>query len=212
MDIFWEQNASEWSNIIDSNAISSRSITNASIIERLNQLKAKSILDIGCGEGWLGRALEPEVKYLGLDGSEKLIVLAKTKSPTGNYFCIDYERLSIGEWSSKEKFGLILFNFSILHEEIQSLLSETQKYLTSDGRVLIQTLHPCFTSDEYSNGWIEDDFSLVSQSIKGKMPWYKRTLSDWSNIFLRSGLLIEKIDEPKHMNKPVSIIFTLRRE
>ena len=159
---FWEQNAHEWSDIIDRNAILSRPITNAAIQDRLRQLNAKSILDFGCGEGWLGRMLPTDTDYLGIDGSQKLIDLAKMKNPNREYLCINYDQILSGVLHSNNSFDVVLFNFSIFHENIGVLFARTQKYLNNDGRLLIQTIHPCFLSNKYCNEWLEDYFSSLS--------------------------------------------------
>jgi trans-aconitate methyltransferase len=52
-----------------------------------------SVLDLGCGEGWLLRALKdelPDAKLCGLDAIPVLIEVAKNKSPE-----IDYHVFSI---------------------------------------------------------------------------------------------------------------------
>jgi len=50
----WKINAKKWIKTIENSEIESRQlITNTTILNNVLQRKPKSVLDIGCGEGWL---------------------------------------------------------------------------------------------------------------------------------------------------------------
>jgi len=52
----WHQNAKAWIQAITNDEIASRTlITNQAIIDTILQTEPKTLLDIGCGEGWLAR-------------------------------------------------------------------------------------------------------------------------------------------------------------
>lgn len=53
----WDINAGEWSRIVEQEGIASRNFTNPAIVETVKEYDLKNILDLGCGEGWLTRAL-----------------------------------------------------------------------------------------------------------------------------------------------------------
>ena len=54
----WHKNASPWTDAVRGNQIESRAlITNRAIIEAVLSRSPRTVLDIGCGEGWLVRAL-----------------------------------------------------------------------------------------------------------------------------------------------------------
>ncbi len=58
----WKINAEKWIKTIENSEIESRQlVTNTAILENVLQRKPKSVLDIGCGEGWLVNTL---VKHL----------------------------------------------------------------------------------------------------------------------------------------------------
>lgn len=54
---FWEQNADQWNQTLESGLFKNRSTTNQAVLNRLKQHNPDSLLDIGCGEGWLARHL-----------------------------------------------------------------------------------------------------------------------------------------------------------
>jgi len=206
---FWDLNASAWSEVISSQGIPSRKATNQALMEIILALKTKSLLDIGCGEGFLLPALqEKSIYYQGVDGSEKLTELALQKH--GNFFeNVTYQKIIESQWRPSQKFNVVLFNFSLFDEKISDLLKAAKSFLHPQGSILIQTLHPCFAMKEYVSGWNLEDFKTMSVPFSGTMRWYGRTLSDWQKEFREAGLSIQEIQEPRFDGKVASIIFRL---
>lgn len=208
---FWEKNGKEWTRILEEQRIASRSVTNQALIAEVHRLQPRSILDLGCGEGWLARALPKNIRYYGVDGSQSLIQSAKEKNKTQKFSVVSYDDIAAKKWILEEKTDLVVFNFSLLDKEIVTLLKSSSDFLEDTGHIVIQTLHPCFSAKEYVDQWNEDDFSTVSREISGKMPWYQRTLSSWTDVFTDVDLVIKKLAEPVSDGKPASLIFTLKK-
>src|ERR1700674_1682806 len=54
----WRKNASPWTTAVRENQIASRAlVTNKAIIDAVLSRSPRTVLDIGCGEGWLVRSL-----------------------------------------------------------------------------------------------------------------------------------------------------------
>lgn len=54
----WDANAHAWTDAVRNESIESRRlVTNAAIIEAVRSCGGQRVLDLGCGEGWLARAL-----------------------------------------------------------------------------------------------------------------------------------------------------------
>ena len=54
----WTINALPWISAVREKKIESRRlVTDAAILDLVRSLSPKSVLDVGCGEGWLARAL-----------------------------------------------------------------------------------------------------------------------------------------------------------
>ncbi|MDR3607229.1 MAG: class I SAM-dependent methyltransferase [Oligoflexia bacterium] len=217
---FWEQNAETWTELIRAQAISSRAITGPAIVEQILRRNLRSVLDIGCGEGWLASQLLPrQIDYLGVDGSVGLIENAEREHP-GYFQPASYEQITRGEWKSEKSFDGIVFNFSLLDEKIEDLLKAAAgflnpaRFLNPERVLLIQTLHPFFALPHYQDGEQIEDFKSMPLPFAGTMPWYGRTMGSWSKVFKNSGLLIEEIIEPrdpKKPEKPLSMIFALKK-
>lgn len=111
----WLKNAKPWVTAVRENEIESRVlITNKAIIETILQRYPKTVLDIGCGEGWLVRELNKAgINVLGIDVIPELVEAAKGKS--GEFKLISYDDLT--QDAIKEKFDVIVCNFSLLGKE-----------------------------------------------------------------------------------------------
>ena len=70
----WEKNARLWTDAVRKGQIESRrKVTNQAIVDAILCRSPRSVLDIGCGEGWRGRELHravyrPIVLRLGVGG------------------------------------------------------------------------------------------------------------------------------------------------
>jgi putative hydrolase of the HAD superfamily len=209
---FWDDNAENWNRIIESDGIGSRAVTNPAILQEILKRKPRRVLDVGCGEGWLSAPLAAQgIEYLGIDGSIGLTQLAqkhKDKLENITFEAVSYAQIEKGQWKPPVPVDLIVFNFSLLDEEIVSLLRAAKTYLNASGSVLIQTLNPRGTSE---SGWQLEDFKTMKGAFKGTMPWYGRTLEKWLEVFIEAGLQLEEAVEPVYENKPASIIFILKK-
>ena len=114
-------------------------MTNTAIIHRILEHKPRSLLDIGCGEGWLSRAIaENNIDVLGIDIVPTFIEYANQKSKAQFDIC-SYENLPTYQF--RQLFDCIVCNFSLLGKESTEIVIATSKnLLTETGRLIIQTL------------------------------------------------------------------------
>ena len=211
----WEENATEWIKAIEEDTISSRKITNPAIMEILKKYNPSTLLDLGCGEGWLsGKLNEEGIQTVGIDGTPALIERAKLISP-GNYYIQSYEQIISNEPIEEAPYEAVVFNFCLyLKEEVEKILKIIPNSLTDRKLVFIQTLHPfAFLGSgfAYEDQWLDDSWKGLKGTFTSPHRWYYRTLEGWVNTFADSGLGIVEISEPllPGKSKPASIIFTL---
>lgn len=209
---FWEKNSEQWRTLVDSGGISSRMVTGPALISALENKKLKSILDVGCGEGWLSRTLPSTTEYCGIDGSAPLVEIARKNSPGVFFEKASYDDLIQGLWTSKRLFDASVFNFSLLDKNCGEILATVQKFLNPGGLTIIQTLHPCFKLSDYTDGWREEDFKSAPMPFTETMPWFGRTLASWIKLFNSCGLYLDDLLEPSSsfQNTPTSIIYLLK--
>jgi len=207
----WLDNAKPWVTAVRENEIESRvQITNKAIIEVILQKSPKTVLDIGCGEGWLARELNKTgINVLGIDAIPELVAAA-TKEGGGVFKAISYDALIEG--TIKDKFDIIVCNFSLLGKEsVDAIFKYISCLLNDGGFFIVQTIHPVTACGdfEYSDGWRKGSWVGFNNSFINPPPWYFRTLETWKNLFLQNGFALNEIIEPLNgaTNKAASVIF-----
>jgi 2-polyprenyl-3-methyl-5-hydroxy-6-metoxy-1,4-benzoquinol methylase len=207
----WNKNASLWTSAVRSNAIESRHlVTNEAILNAVLSCGGKRILDAGCGEGWLSRALISSGKDVtGFDVSSDLIEQAMMNEPRAKFCVASYEKFTAEPHAFGTDFDVVVCNFSLLGDQLDKIFTAFYQITRPSGHVLIQTLHPCSSFGElpYEDGWREERFtSLQGQWLP--MPWYFRTLNSWIRELTSAGWRISELKEPLHplTGKPASLI------
>jgi SAM-dependent methyltransferase len=189
----WIANADAWTDAVRNQRIESRRlVTDAAIVQAVLDTNPHTVLDLGCGEGWLARALASRgLDVTGIDASAPLIeaanALGGARFIAGTYDEID------------GAFDTIAANFSILDGRVPDL----------GGRLVVQTIHPAFVEGPYEDGWRIETFN---GAWREPMPWYFRTLGSWLQAIGEAHYDVEEIREPLYPDRkvPASIIFLCR--
>ncbi len=209
----WKANAANWINIIDNNGIESRKLaTNNAITTAVCNAKVLTVLDIGCGEGWLCRELHSSGMLItGIDVVPELIEKAKNKV-TGDFYVASYEDIYSGAISFSKLFDAIVINFALIGKEsTENLLAALPRHLATGGKLFIQTLHPHSRKliDDYTTGWKDGSWDGLGEAFTQPYEWYFRTLEDWLLLLSQSGFSRIKITEVLHpaSGKQLSVIF-----
>ncbi|MBV1914005.1 MAG: class I SAM-dependent methyltransferase [Pseudomonadales bacterium] len=206
----WSKNATPWIQAIQKNEIESRRIvTDQAIIDTVLSCSAKTVLDIGCGEGWLVRALSAcGIICSGLDIVPELIEEA-IKQSAHEFSVLAYEEISTE--TIPNKYDAVVCNFSLLGEKsVEKVFSSARTLLNQDGVLIVQTLHPetNSTEGEYKDGWREGSWAGFSDQFYDPAPWYFRTTESWVKLFQKYGykLVSQKQTINPKTEKPASLI------
>ena len=211
----WKINAKKWIKTIENSEIESRQlITNTTILNNVLQRKPKSVLDIGCGEGWLVNTLvKQEIQAMGIDAIAALIKNAKTKGK-GKFKVMTYDTLTKGATFKQAPFELITINFALFeNRKTKQLIKKLPSYLAADGQIIIQTLHPFSIAKDkrYESAWRKDSWEGLKRNFQQPHKWYFRTLEDWIKLFSKAKLNLLELQEPIHpkTGRPASVVFVL---
>ena len=212
----WVANSSAWCEAVREQRIESRRlVTDAAIVSAILEQQPRRVLDVGCGEGWLARALSSHgIDVTGIDGSAPLIEAAQALGGGATFVVMSYEELVRDPSLLGARFDTSVANFSILDDRAEELLRALRPVLARDGRVIVQSVHPVVAGDgagdgDYADGWRTETFDAIPGEWSESMPWYFRTLGSWVRVFANAGYSLTEIREPMYPDRarPASIIF-----
>ena len=223
---FWNENAENWTKLSRMGYDRSRDLINSpaffKMIPDIANLKG---LDIGCGEGYNTRiAAKMGAVMTAIDISKVFIEYAKEaeqKEPLG----IKYKVASGTELPLTENhFDFAMATMSIMDMvDNEKALSEAFRVIKPGGFFQFSITHPCSAPSGYEwirnedgkkigfimkdyfkqfNGEIEEwIFGAAPKEItetmrKFKIPHFTRTLSDWLNLLIEKGFILEEFCEP----------------
>ena len=207
----WLANAEAWTHIVRSDGIESRRLgTNAAVVAAIAELAPATLLDMGCGEGWLCRTFsERGVACTGVDASPPLVAAAR-EAGGGDFQQMDYATLA-GSDALPGPFDVVACNFALLGEDIVPLLAGLRRRLSPAGRLVVHTVHPWVACGDgaYADGWRSEDFAAFGAGrFRESMPWFFRTLPRWVADLGEAGLVVENLREPPDpgTGRPLSLL------
>jgi SAM-dependent methyltransferase len=158
----WDENARAWIDAVREQRIESRRmVTDAAIVRAVLDTHPRTVLDLGCGEGWLARALSAHgLTVTGVDASSTLIEAARAAGGA-TFVVASYDQLPPGP------FDTIVANFSLLDDQWPALPPHQH--------FVIQTLHPSTVEPPHVDGWR----TATLDGWTEPMPWYFRTRETW---------------------------------
>lgn len=209
----WGKNTTPWITAVREGEIASRTlVTNRAIVDAVRSLAPATGIDIGCGEGWLVRALDG-ISMTGVDVVPGLVEAAR-EAGGGDFRVMSYEEIAQGRLNLA--LDVAICNFSLLGEEsVAGLFRAVPTYLKPGGMLIVQTMHPlaAYGDAPYVDGWREGSWAGFNAGFTDPPPWYFRTLSSWVRLFSDNGLRLLELREPLHptTGQPASLILMGQR-
>jgi len=207
----WSASAAPWTRAVREGRIASRRlVTDEALLAAVRGGRPRRVLDIGCGEGWLARALSTSgASVLGIDAAPELVERAR-EAGGGEFRVMDFDAVGAGALAGGE-FDVAVANFSLLGDApVRSLLAALPGLLGKRGRFVLQTLHPLTTTGDgsYRDGWREGSWAGIDGEFGEPAPWYFRTIGGWLTLIARSGLTLSTLQEPLHPQhgQPMSLL------
>lgn len=188
-------------------------IEQPAIKSMISNLKGKSVLDLGCGDGHFSKYCVENgaEKVIGVDISNNMIERANKINKDNNieFVCLPMEDLNL----ANQKFDLIISSLSIHYvEDYRTLIRKINGLLKNNGEFIFSTEHPIATARKGNNHWIKNEegnklhWALDNYQEEGEREhdWvadgvvvYHRTISTLINTLIEGGLVLDKIIEPQ---------------
>jgi ubiquinone/menaquinone biosynthesis C-methylase UbiE len=223
---YWNDNAETWTLLARSGFDIYRDHLNTpaffSILPDVKNLRG---IDIGCGEGYNTRLLAKQGANMeAIDISEVFIQKAIEEEKI-NPLGINYSVASGVDLPFENDLFDFATAFMTLQDipETEQAIKEAFRVLKPNGFLQFSITHPCFTTPHRKNlrdangrtyavevgqyfknlnGEVDEwlftgaPLSLKITLPKFKTPHFTRTISQWLNILIETGFVIEKINEP----------------
>ena len=211
----WETNAAAWTEAVREGSIATRRLaTDAAVVDAVLALAPRRVLDLGCGEGWLARALAAGgVEVVG-GGAAAPRGGAARRAGGGEFHVCSYAELAGSSARFGDPFDIVAANFALLSDPLGDALRGARSLLNPGGALVIQTVHPWTArgDEPYRDGWRTERFAAFGSGFTEPMPWYYRTLESWLRVLEQAGLGVDAVREPIHpeTGEPASLILVAR--
>ena len=219
----WDRNAASRCRQLDDGIdISHDRILLPWMIRLAGNLTRKKAVDVGCGCGFLTRAIAKRAaSIIGIDISSRMIAEASRRHHAPN---LTFRTSSVREFAREcpRHFDVCFANMSIMTmPSLDSALSSIAFLLKKGGLVIFSVTHPCFwnsyRSDEPASSFRYEiphpvtapfRISLAQKPLPAATSYFHRSMSEYVNSLSRAGFHIQRLAEP---GAPVSTPAEYRR-
>ncbi len=186
------------------------------ILQKIEAIRPKNMLDVACGQGVLSRHLPSSMEYWGIDHSRSLIRTAVERNRSGNHHFLEKDACSFSLKGKQDFFECATIILALQDiDDMGAALISTEKHLAPGGHLLIVLNHPCYRIPRQS-GWLIDeeqkrqsrkvDLYMSSQNIpiqtnpgKGKKSpqvyHHHRPLNAYFSALHQAGFVTENLEE-----------------
>lgn len=143
---YWKTEASEYHNELHAE----KEVLHPYIAEIVNGLKAKNILDYGCGNGFLASLLSEEFEISLFDiGNEHLDAKQRWNLSESTLILKNLNEIKINYYDAIILSSVIMCIPTI--NELKKIFNYCHNFLNKSGELIISMTHPCFLQYDYGH-------------------------------------------------------------
>ena len=231
---YWNANAKAWTKLARAGYDVYRDHFNTpAFFEMLPNVEGLSGVDLGCGEGHNSRLLAKRTARLTAIDISEIFIQYATQSEIRDPQGIDYLVASAVELpfaGGSFDFATAFMSFMDI-PETEAILAEAYRILKPGGFLQFSITHPCFDTPHRRNlrdeagvtyalevgDYFRDLNGEMSEWLFGaapaearrglpkfKAPRFTRRMSQWLNLLVEKGFVLERIEEPRPSDKNVA--------
>lgn len=177
-------------------------LLNPALLKLLGNVSGKSILDAGCGTGYLSRILARKgAKMTGVEPTDVLFKYSLTKEKE-NPLGIHHLQQDLSNFNSEQKFDVVVSNMVFMDiPEYEKAINNCIASLKSQGIFIFSISHPCF--EDVGDEWEKNKQIVVKEYLKeyevkrNHGYSFHRPLSTYINFIIKCGCEIVQMIEPQ---------------
>lgn len=178
-------------------------LLNPAIFALLGDVRDKTILDAGCGQGYLARLLARRgARVTGIEPSDAFYAYALRREQA-KQLGIHYLQADLSTWTpAPDSFDFVVANMVLMDiPDYTPALTNCVAALKPNGGLIFSILHPCF--EEAGSAWKDQGYVAVrdyfeERAIKQTYGYFiHRPLSIYLNSVIRAGCTLRQVIEPR---------------
>lgn len=210
----YSPNAGFWIRIIREQLDTYRTeLTHSAILDALNPQPGETIVDAGCGEGWLSRASAQQgAQVVGVDLCPEFIEAARSASD-GEVNAPTYKLGDVRNLPVAERFADAVVINHVLNDipDPDAAIKEFARVLRDNGRLVILLLHPCFytaqaervehappfrAGEYFGQRIVRQPFKIAGITSPAETVTYVYPLEFYFSALTDAGFAVTRLSEP----------------
>lgn len=192
-----------------------KEVIGPTLFQVLGSLKNKTLLDVGCGSGYLSAELANTAKQVvATDFSSEFIDLCKKKYRNKSNLVFRLQDITKEFQFKDQSFDIVLAKMVLQYvKDLHNFAEESARVIKKRGRVIVVVDHPFHRQFYYAQSLagkrglsfdnLDNYFSrspqtktkLTSTREKIELTWYPKTLEDYIRPFIKVGLTLTDLRE-----------------